>query len=107
MKTYRICVIGGHCGVRMIVVAEHLQEMLRNAGYICEVTHQSLWDHPTPPYAANLVLELLPAFTEAEVGCPVINIKPLLRDLDHPAIINQVLQHVQASFSVVSAQSMR
>ena len=45
MKTYRICVIGGHCGVRMIVVAEHLQEMLRNAGYICEVTHQSLWDH--------------------------------------------------------------
>ncbi|MFZ1043048.1 MAG: hypothetical protein WCA79_19565 [Anaerolineales bacterium] len=105
MKTYRICVIGGHCGVRMIVVAEHLQELLHDAGYICEVTHQSLWDHPTPPYAVNLVLELLPAFTEAEVGCPVINIKPLLRDLDHPQIIDQVLQHVQANFPRVSAPS--
>jgi hypothetical protein len=90
----------------MIVVAEHLQELLQNAGYNCEVTHQSLWDHPTPPYAANLVLELLPAFTETEAGCPVINIKPLLRDLDHPQVIDKILKQVQASFSPVSVQSM-
>ena len=103
MKTYKICVVGGHCGLRMMVVAEHIQELLRNAGYPCDVTHQSLWDHPTPPLFANLILELLPAFTKAEAGCPVINIKPLLKDLDHPQIIDKVLKQVQTSFSLVNS----
>ncbi len=96
MKRFKICVVGGHCGVRMMVVAEHVQELLHNAGYDCEVTHQGLWDHPTPPRHADLILELLPAFSEAEAGCPVINIKPLLGDLDHPQVIDKVLKQMQS-----------
>ena len=98
MSPYRICVIGGHCGVRMIVVAEHLDELLKKAGYPCQVTHQSLWDHPTPPRSANLVLELLPAFTEAEAGCPVLSIRQLLRDLDDPQTIEKIFERVRASY---------
>jgi hypothetical protein len=107
MKAYKICVVGGHCGSRMIIVAEHIQELLRNAGYTCNVTHQSLWDHPTPPYFTNLILELLPAFTEAEAGCPVINIKPLLADLDHPQIIEKILEQVRVSYAHAGGQPAR
>ncbi len=103
MSSYRICVIGGHCGVRMIVVAEHLEELLRKAGYPCEVTHQSLWDHPTPPRSVNLILELLPAFTEAEAGCPVLSIRQLLRDLDDPQTIEKIFERVRASYPASNA----
>ena len=104
MKPYKVCVIGGHCGVRMIVVAEHLEELLKKAGYPCEVTHQSLWDHPTPPHSANLVLELLPAFTEAEAGCPVLSIRQLLRDLDDPQTIDKVFDRVRATYPPAAVQ---
>ncbi len=104
MSPYRICVIGGHCGVRMIMVAEHVQELLRKAGYSCEVTHQSLWDHPTPPRSANLILELLPAFTEAEAGCPVLSIRQLLRDLDDPSTIEKIFDRVKSSYPFAAAQ---
>lgn len=104
MKPYKICVIGGHCGVRMIVVAEHLDELLRKAGYPCEVTHQSLWDHPTPPRSTHLILELLPAFTEAEAGCPVLSIRQLLRDLDDPQTIDKIFDRVRASYPLTVAQ---
>ncbi|MGE5073237.1 MAG: hypothetical protein ACM3MF_07405 [Anaerolineae bacterium] len=104
MASYKICVIGGHCGVRMMVVAEHVGELLNEAGFACEVTHQSLWDHPFPPRGASLVLELLPAYTEAEAGCPVLNIKPLLRDLDHPETIEKIFERVRCSHPLAAAQ---
>ena len=102
MSSYRICVVGGHCGVRMIVVAEHVGELLKKAGFPCEVTHQSLWDHPTPPRSANLILELLPAFTEAEAGCPVLSIRQLLRDLDDPQTIEKIFERVRATYPATS-----
>lgn len=104
MASYKVCVVGGHCGVRMMVVAEHIGELLQKAGYACQVTHQSLWDHPTPPYSANLILELLPAYTEAEAGCPVINIKPLLGDLDHPQTIEKIFERVRLTYPLTVAR---
>ncbi len=100
MDKYKICVIGGWCGNRMVMVAEHLQEMLDEHKLSCRVITHSVWESYTRPPACDLVLQLLPAFTEQEINCPVINIKPLLADLDHPATIQKVLQHVQASYPV-------
>ncbi len=104
MIAYKICVVGGHCGVRMMVVAQHVDELLQKAGYACQVTHQSLWDHPTPPYSANLILELLPAYTEAEAGCPVVNIKPLLRDLDDPQTVEKIFERVRQTHPLAVSQ---
>jgi hypothetical protein len=44
-------------------------------------------------------LQLLPAFTEAETGCPVINIKPLLLDLDHALTIEKILKQVREDYA--------
>ncbi|MGE5072230.1 MAG: hypothetical protein ACM3MF_02295 [Anaerolineae bacterium] len=104
MAPYKICVVGGHCGLRMMMVAEHVGELLREAGYACEVSHQSLWDHPTPPRSTNLILELLPAYTEAEAGCPVINIRPFIKDIDDARTIDRIFEHMRVSYPPASAQ---
>jgi len=98
MLNYKVCVIGGWCGNRMIMVAEHLEELFSKAGLPCRVTTHSVWENYSRPPVANLVLQLLPAFTEAEAGCPVITIRPMLVDLDHPATIEKVLKQVQADY---------
>jgi len=43
---------------------------------------------------------LLPAFTEADAGCPVINVKPLIGDPAHPATIQTILNHIQAGYAM-------
>jgi hypothetical protein len=98
MAPYRISVIGGWCGNRLFMVAEHLAERLENAGFQCQVKGHSIWDNYSRPPLSNLVLQLLPAFTEAETGCPVINIKPLLLDLDHPETIEKIFAQVKSDF---------
>jgi hypothetical protein len=98
MAKYRVVVVGGWCGNRMVMVAEHLTDLLAAAGYAAHVTTHSVWESYSRPPAANLLLQLLPAFTEAEAGCPVLTIKPLLVDLDHPATIEKILKQVRASY---------
>ena len=98
MKTYKVCVIGGWCGNRMVIVADHIAQKLADAGYPCSIRTFSAWENYTQPPSADLVLQLLPAFTEAETGCPVINIKPLLVDLDDSKTITRVLEQVRADY---------
>ncbi len=100
MSKYRVCVIGGWCGNRLIMVAEHLDELLQKAGYTCQVKSHSIWENYNQPPTSNLVLQLLPAFTEAETGCPVINIRPFLVDLDHPQTMEKIFTQIKGDFSV-------
>jgi hypothetical protein len=102
MDNYRVCVIGGWCGNRLYMVAEHISELLDQAGYPCQVKSHSVWENYSQPPISNLVLQLLPAFTADETGCPVINIKPLLLDLDHPQTIEKIFNQIQADFAQVA-----
>jgi len=101
MSAYRICVIGGWCGNRLYIVAEHVREVLAQAGLTCQVVTHSVWENYSQPPASQLILQLLPAYTPEEAGCPVINIRPLLADLDHPVTIQTILDHVRAALPVV------
>lgn len=98
MAEYKVCVIGGWCGNRMIIVAEYLEELFEKAGFPCPVTTHSVWENYSCPPTANLLLQLLPAFTEAEAGCPVLTIKPLLVDLDHPSTLEKIMEQVRADY---------
>src|SRR6266511_483054 len=78
MKTYKICVVGGHCSNRYMIVAEQLSKLFEDRNIQCHVfTHGVAGEYSFPP-RAHLILQLLPAFNESEAGCPVINIKPLI-----------------------------
>lgn len=105
MAIYKVCVVGGWCGNRMVMVAERLAERLAQAGYDCRVFQHSVWDNFSAPPPAHLVLQLLPAFTPAETGCPVLLIRPLLRDLDHAETLAQVMQQVSGDYPLVTGQT--
>lgn len=98
MKTYKVCVVGGHCSNRYMIVAEQLTALFEKHGLPCQVvTHGVAGEYSFPP-RANLILQLLPAFTEAEAGCPVINVKPLIGDPTHPATIEKILNQVRSDY---------
>ena len=99
MKTYKVCVVGGSCGHRMLLVADHLADLLKAGGYPCRVTHHSIWENYSTPPQADLVLQLLPAYTPDESACPVLNIRPLLIDQDQPETIARILEQVNALIS--------
>lgn len=100
MSKFKVCVVGGHCSNRVMIVAEQLMEFFEKKDIFCEVfTHLAAGEYGFPP-RANLILQLLPAFTEDEAGCPVINIKPLIGDPAHPATIEKILTHIQAGYTV-------
>ena len=98
MPNYRVCVVGGWCGNRMVMVAEHLEGVLSKAGFPSKVFTHSVWDNFSQPPAADLILQLLPAFKESELGCPLLTVKPLLADINHPETIDRILNQVQAGY---------
>lgn len=99
MSSYRVCVVGGHCSNRVMIVAEQLGELFEKKGIHCQIiTHLAAGEYGFAP-RSNLILQLLPAFTEEEAGCPVINIKPLIGDPVHPATIEKILSYVQPALT--------
>jgi hypothetical protein len=73
---------------------------MRSSGkLVCPLkrSHQSIREKPTHPQSIDLVLRLLPAFSETEAGCPVINIKPLLVDLEHEPTIDKIMRHIESN----------
>ena len=82
-----------------MIVAEQLTEFFEKNGIACQIfTYLAASEYGFPP-RSNLILQLLPAFTEEDSGCPVINIKPLIGDPAHPTTIEKILKHVQAYYA--------
>jgi hypothetical protein len=100
MKRFHVRVIGGNCGHKMIVVADHIQEVLAHSGYDCKVSTQSIWETMSMPPAVDLILQLLPAFSEDEGECPILYIKPLLADLDDPETWEKILATIKIRYEV-------
>ena len=75
MPLYRVSVIGGWCGNRLYIVADHLTDKFEEAGLACRVKSHSVWENYSfPPASSDLVLQLLPAFTTADTGLSLIHI---------------------------------
>ena len=96
MKTHKVYVVGGHCSNRYMIVAEQLSKLFADKGIQCQVFTQGVTGEYSFPPRASLILQLLPAFTTAEAGCPVINIKPLIGDPNHPETIQKIMDQLHA-----------
>ena len=94
MEKFHIRLIGGWCGNRMVMVRDHLFAILTEHGYGVKIDQQSIWENYAPPQHVDLVLQLMPAFSEAELDPPSISVRPFLKDLDHPGTIKLVLDAV-------------
>jgi hypothetical protein len=105
MPPYKIRLVYGLCGNLRLIVAEHIEELLTQAGFLYKMSHQSVWENPEPPRSYDLVLQLFPAFTEADTGCTVITIKPLLVDLDHEPTIEKIMEHMKRYYPVIEGEN--
>jgi hypothetical protein len=95
MGKFHIRIVGGWCGNRMVMVQENLSVLLAEMGYEIKIDHQSIWENYAPPQHADLVLQLIPAFSPEELGRPSISIRPFLKDLNHQDTINEIFQVVE------------
>lgn len=98
MNEYSICVVGGWCGNRMVIVADHLRELLFSSGFTVNVKTFSVWENYSSAPEADLILQLLPAYSQEETGTKVINIRSLLRDLDDSQTIREIIEQVRSDF---------
>jgi hypothetical protein len=94
MKKFHIRIVNGWCGNRMIIIRDHLAGILEDEGYEFKLDNQSIWENSSPPTHVDLVFQLIPAFSEAELGCPSISIRPFLKDLNDPKTLDGVLNIV-------------
>ena len=99
MDKFHIRLIGGWCGNRMVMVRDHLSEILTERGYKVKIDQQSIWENYAPPQHVDLVLQLMPAFSEDELEPPSLSVRPFLKDLDHPETINCVLEAVSTHYT--------
>jgi len=95
MPSFHVCVLGGSCGNRMVIIADHLSELFIQKGYDCRVTSISVWECFSFPPSADLLLQLLPAYKEEEVECPTINIRPFLQDIDDPLTLQKIYSEIE------------
>lgn len=96
MSPYKICIVGGLCGTMRFAVAEHIKELLTQAGIHFNMIYQNVWGNFTPPYGFDLVFQIIPVFTEAEISCPLINVKYLLVDPNHQPTIKMIMQQIDS-----------
>jgi hypothetical protein len=106
MATYRVSVVHGWCGNRVGSLVAHLSRRLSEAGFPAEVAAHSVWGKLVPPSGANLVLQVVAIFTEAETGCPVLYAKPLLGDPDHPETMTRMMEQIRADYRGVTAEQV-
>lgn len=98
MDKFRIRIVNGWCGNRMVIVRDHLAQLLEGRGYQVKLDNQSIWENSSPPEHVDLVFQLIPAFQPDELACPSISIRPLLKDLDHPETLEKVFQIVASTY---------
>ena len=94
MEKFHIRLVGGWCGNRMVMVRDHLDNLLTDRGYEVKIDQQSIWENYAPPQHVNLVLQLMPAFSEEELEPASLLVRPFLKDLDHPETLNRVYEAV-------------
>lgn len=111
MQKFHVCVLGGSCGNRMVIIAEHLDELFKQRSYDCRVTSISVWECFSFPPSADLLLQLLPAYKAEEVDCPTINIRKLIQDMDDEetlaTIFLEIEKHTQGASEMLPTMPAR
>jgi hypothetical protein len=79
----------------MVIVRDHLANLLEELGYNVKIDNQSIWENSSPPDHVDLVFQLIPAFKPEELSCPSIHIRPLLKDLNDPETLENVFRIVK------------
>ena len=98
MGKFHIRLVGGWCGNRMVMVRDNLTQLLTEKGYDVKIDQQSIWENYAPPQHADLVLQLMPAFSPEELQTPSLLVRQFLKDLNHVKTLEQVYEAVSKHY---------
>lgn len=76
-----ILLAGGSCGSTLFLIADAIEHHLSNVWHIPHrLTLQNIWERFEAPSRTDLILQTMPAYNPEEVECPIISVKPMIRD---------------------------
>lgn len=102
MKKYHVRIVAGWCGNRVIMIENNLSRLFAEKGYDIKLDHQSVWDNPSPPQYADLVLQLIPAFNDEELNGLSVAVRPFVRDIDDEATLKKIFEVLERDYPVVT-----
>jgi len=102
MGKFHIRLVGGWCGNRLSMVQQHLHKLLTEKGYDIKIDQQSIWESYAPPQHADLVLQLMPAFSPDELKPPSLLVHQFVKDIDHKETLEQVFEAVATHYPIIS-----
>ena len=106
MQKLHIRIVGGWCGNRMIIIRDYLEQLIMARGYQIKIDYQSVWESSAVCPTADLMLQLIPAFKQEDVHCPLLNVRPFLRDLDHEETIAIIFDNLEKYYPLVENDSV-
>jgi hypothetical protein len=96
MKRLEILLAGGSCGSTLFLIADEIDHQLSDVWDVpYRLTLQNIWDRFDAPARTDLILQTMPAYNPSQVSCPILSVKPMIRDRDHPETLEAIRAMVE------------
>ncbi len=91
MKRLEILLAGGSCGSTLFLIADEIEHQLSDVwGFPYRLTLQNIWERFDAPAKIDLILQTMPAYQPSQVSCPILSVKPMILDQDHPETLEAI-----------------
>ena len=91
MKKLEILLAGGSCGSTLFLIADEIERQLSEVWQLPHrLTLQSVWERFEAPAKTDLILQTMPAYQPSQVSCPIISVKPMIRDQKHAETLEAI-----------------
>lgn len=91
-----ILLAGGSCGSTLFLIADAVEHHLADVWRIPHrLTLQNIWERFEAPARTDLILQTMPAYQPSEVDCPVLSVKPMIRDHQHTETLEAIHNTVE------------
>ena len=91
MKQLEILLAGGSCGSTLFLIADEIEHQLSDEWkFPHRLTLQNIWDRFDAPAKTDLILQTMPAYHPTQVSCPILSVKPMIRDQRDPATLEAI-----------------
>ena len=96
MKRLEILLAGGSCGSTLFLIADEIEHQLSDVWeFPHRLTLQNIWERFEAPAKTDLILQTMPAYHSSEVSCPILSVKPMIRDQDHPETLEAIRNMIE------------
>ncbi len=91
MKRLEILLAGGSCGSTLFLIADEIEHQLSDVwDFPYRLTLQNIWERFEAPAKTDLILQTMPAYQQSQVSCPILSVRPMIRDQNHPKTLETI-----------------